>query len=89
MAEPETVAELTGGALDIPSYRKQLQNIPDGMQRLMSGCRRQQTMARQFAFGSSVIAAAGATNEAWQKDLNRLLMQGLKGTRLRPSSTVR
>ncbi len=77
---PSTVTELTGGAVDIETYRQELAELPRGVQTLLSGCVLQQTIGHQFAFGQAVIAAAGATDAQWQKDLERLHMQGLKGT---------
>ncbi|MEM7313054.1 MAG: zinc-dependent metalloprotease, partial [Planctomycetota bacterium] len=77
---PQTISRMTGGAIDIHSYRKEQAQIPFGHLALTRSCNRQQSMSTQFALGQSVIAAAGATNAAWQKDLERLQMQGLKAT---------
>ncbi len=78
---PRSIALMTGGPLDIESYQREQSDLPNPSSALL-GCDRQQSMSRQLAIGNLAVAAAaaGATAESWDKDLERLTRQALKGT---------
>jgi hypothetical protein len=67
----EGVASMTGGPLDLKTYQEEAKL---GRHVHGAACEFHHGMARELAFGSSVLAAR-STNPA---DLNRLIMQGLK-----------
>jgi len=72
---PQGIAALTGGPLDLESYRKQWDNVPDHLRsQLLCQCRLHGGAAREFALGASAIAARQQNPE----DLEKLIQQGLK-----------
>lgn len=74
---PASIAAMTGGPLDLESYAAQRSRIP-AMHRHSYECRCElhQGMARELALGATVLAAAAPATSA--KDMEKLLMQGLK-----------
>ncbi len=74
---PEKIAQLTGGALDVRSYREQLDRLPPRLRRHYgSSCNCAQFMARQLAFGATVMAEGGKPIP--KATLEKLIAQGLK-----------
>ncbi len=72
---PESIAAMTGGALDLQTYREQLQRLPEGHEHLShKHCTRCQGAARQLAFGSSLLATRTQNPE----DLEKMINQALK-----------
>ncbi|MEX0677200.1 MAG: zinc-dependent metalloprotease [Pirellulales bacterium] len=69
---PQSIAELTGGALDLRSYEEQQKrqgHFHDG-----TICQLQQGLARELAFGSHVLA----TRTSNPADREKMIVQGLK-----------
>lgn len=72
---PEGIAALTGGPLDLESYRKQMANLPEAHRHsLHCQCNLSQGSAMQLAFGSAMLAARQQNPE----DLEKLITQALK-----------
>ena len=74
---PESVAELTGGPLDLEQYREQLSRVPPRLRHhhsLLCGCARGK--ARQLAFGSLMLAKDA--KPASEEEIEKLIRQGLK-----------
>ena len=75
---PETVAAMTGGPLDLQSYRAEMERVgPFAMQQL-TACQRNQEMSRQFALGASFAMGRAATADELKVMKEELIMQGLK-----------
>ncbi len=75
---PESVAAMTGGPLDLESYRKMQQlQPPHAMHGRQCNCGAHHEFGRQLAFGSTVLAAA-APDKPSGEDLEKLIKQGLK-----------
>jgi hypothetical protein len=75
---PASVAALTGGPLDLPSYLEEMSKIPEHLhQAHQCRCEFHQGLSRELAFGSAAIAlqSAGASSKEMQE---KLIMQGLK-----------
>jgi len=72
---PAAIAAMTGGPLDIESYRKQFELIPKNMQhRVGCQCALHSGKSRELAMGAAAIAARTSSPE----DLKKLIHQGLK-----------
>jgi hypothetical protein len=74
---PESVAMMTGGAIDIEQYRAERKNRPAYMQNSYgdrAACYLLNGMSRQLAVGASVMAARKRSPE----DMEKLIKQGLK-----------
>jgi hypothetical protein len=70
---PDGIAALTGGPLDLKSYREQLSRGNN----LFDHCALADGEAMQFAFGSAILAAR-ATGSVAEADQEKLVAQGLK-----------
>jgi hypothetical protein len=78
MFTPQSIAAMTGGALDIPGYEAELAKIPL-MHRHSALCRCElhNGMARELALGSTALLARSDAALA-AKEQDKLIMQGLK-----------
>lgn len=75
---PQSVAAMTGGALDLPSYLEEMQKVPDHLkQSYQCRCEFHNGLSRELAFGSAALMLqnAGAPSKEMQE---KLVMQGLK-----------
>ena len=75
---PEAVAKMTGGPLDLDSYKAELQSKGPFALRHLTACQRDREMSRQFALGASFAMARAATADELSKMKEELIMQGLK-----------
>jgi Met-zincin/Domain of unknown function (DUF5117)/Domain of unknown function (DUF5118) len=74
---PEDVAMMTGGAIDLEQYRKQMSQRPAFMQHAhgdRSDCYLLNGMSRQLAVGATVMA----TRRRSPEEMEKLIKQGLK-----------
>ena len=75
---PDTVAAMTGGALDIPFGVEQPKVPAVFTPRQMKECNLSAGMSAQLAFGHAAIAAAAADPKVKDEQLEKFIMQGLK-----------
>jgi len=75
---PDTVAAMTGGALDIPVGVEQPKVPAIFTPRQMNECKLSAGMSAQLAFGHAAIAAAAADPKVKDEQLEKFIMQGLK-----------
>lgn len=74
---PEGIAALTGGPVDIASYKAEMARRPAYLHdahHSLCACNLLSGMSQQFAFGATVASARKRS----PKELDRLIMQGLK-----------
>jgi hypothetical protein len=74
---PESIAMMTGGAIDLQQYRAEMRNRPPYLQHSHSdrcSCNLLSGMSRQFAVGASVMA----TRQRSPEETEKLIKQGLK-----------
>ncbi|TWT67738.1 hypothetical protein Pla123a_42940 [Posidoniimonas polymericola] len=74
---PEGIAAMTGGPIDLESYRQQQSSTPIALRHRHGercSCNLLHGMSQQFALGASV----GAVRKRSPEDLEKLIMQGLK-----------
>jgi hypothetical protein len=74
---PQGIALLTGGPIDLESYRAELLKTPEHLRHSHSTrcmCNLHAGMSRQLALGASVMASRKRSDE----DLEKLIMQGMK-----------
>ena len=76
---PESIAAMTGGALDIETYRRQQRSAEQMGGPHPRSCDRQRSMARQLLFGTISFAQSPATAQ-YKAEREKMIMQGLKGT---------
>ncbi|MCA9187376.1 MAG: zinc-dependent metalloprotease [Pirellulaceae bacterium] len=77
---PASIASMTGGALDLESYQRELaKKRPRDPAGALQRCQRQQTMALQFAFGTAAATVMMDPKVAAEHK-EKLILQGLKGT---------
>ena len=70
---PESIAAMTGGALDSEAAG------PKDRRSINPQCRRQQDMARQFLFGAVTFSTNG-NGDAYETERDKMILQGLKAT---------
>ena len=75
---PESVARMTGGPLDLETYRAKTDKMGPFAISEMLRCRRNQEMSRQFALGASFAMARAATPAQTAELKEEMIMQGLK-----------
>ncbi|HEX7377833.1 MAG TPA: zinc-dependent metalloprotease [Pirellulales bacterium] len=75
---PQTIAAMTGGPLDLASYRAELERLPSSHKHgYLCRCELHNGMTREFALGNiALLAGAPAVAPAQQQD--KLIAQGLK-----------
>lgn len=74
---PQSIASMTGGALDLPTYLAELDRVPEHLRAAhQCKCDFHQGLSRELAFGSVALSlSAAAPNKEMQE---KLIMQGLK-----------
>ena len=76
---PESVAAMTGGPIDLESYRSSLAQIaPAHRHSPHCRCELDHGMSREMAFGSTAMLAAASPTFDLAKEQEKLIMQGLK-----------
>lgn len=75
---PASIAALTGGPLDLESYREMIAKVPAHQRHhFLCQCQLHNGMARELALGATFLAAT-ATPAMGAKEEQRLLLEGLK-----------
>lgn len=75
---PESIAEATGGPIDLEAYRQQSSDVQFGIRGLHRQCRRAHGLARDLAFSWTVLAAQ-EDDDGRAEAIEQLTLQGLKG----------
>ena len=76
---PESVAAMTGGPLEIGDWRQMLAGVPQSHRHsLMCRCELHSGMSRELALGASAVAASAKDPAEAEKELQKMIMQGLK-----------